>query len=108
MFRLKKRISLLCVIVLIVFVVLGIQNARCETSDKALEQRTENIESRLSIGYCQPYLAQYGLEKGTIERFYQDAGRYQSYSRKHKRIKNVLKVKVFCYAILTHLNPREH
>jgi tRNA A-37 threonylcarbamoyl transferase component Bud32 len=67
-----------------------------------------SIESHLSIGYCQPYLAQYGLEKGTIERFYQDAGRYQSYSRKHKRIKNVLKVKVFCYAILTHLNPREH
>jgi len=67
-----------------------------------------SIESHLSIGYCQPYLAQYGLEKGDIERFYQDAGRYQSYSRKHKRIKNVLKVKVFFYAILTHLNPRAH
>jgi tRNA A-37 threonylcarbamoyl transferase component Bud32 len=66
------------------------------------------IESHLSIGSCQAYLAQYGLEKGAIERFYQDAGRYQSYSRKHKRIKNVLKVKVFCYAILTHLNPRGH
>ncbi|MCJ7539366.1 MAG: carbohydrate porin [Desulfobacterales bacterium] len=47
MFRLKKRISLLCVIVLIVFVMLGIQNARCETSNKALEQRIENIERRL-------------------------------------------------------------
>ena len=67
-----------------------------------------SIESHLSIGYCQPYLAQYGLEKGAIERFYQDAGRYQSYSRKNKRIKNVLKVKVFFYAILTHLNPRGH
>jgi tRNA A-37 threonylcarbamoyl transferase component Bud32 len=66
------------------------------------------IESHLSIGSCQAYLAQYGLEKGAIERFYQDAGRYQSYSRKHKRIKNVLKVKVFFYAILTHLNPRGH
>ena len=64
-----------------------------------------SIESHLSTGYCQPYLAQYGLKKGAIERFYQDAGRYQSYSRKNKRIKNVLKVKVFFYAILTHLNP---
>jgi hypothetical protein len=67
-----------------------------------------SIESHLSMGDCQPYLAQYGLEKGAIERFYQDAGRYQSYSRKQKRIKNVLKVKVFFYAILTHLNPRGH
>jgi len=66
------------------------------------------IESHLGIGYCQPYLAQYGLEKGAIERFYHDAGRYQSYSRKQKRIKNVLKVKIFFYAILTHLNPRGH
>jgi len=67
-----------------------------------------SIESHLSIGDCQPYLARYGLEKGAIERFYQDAGRYPSYSRKNKRIKNVLKVKVFFYAILTHLNPRGH
>jgi tRNA A-37 threonylcarbamoyl transferase component Bud32 len=66
------------------------------------------IESHLGIGCCQAYLAQYGLEKGAIERFYQDAGRYRSYSRKHKRVKNVLKVKVFFYAILTHLNPRGH
>ena len=47
MFRLKKRISLLYLIVLTVFVMLGIQNARCETSNKALEQRIKNIESRL-------------------------------------------------------------
>lgn len=67
-----------------------------------------SIESHLSIGDCQPYLARYGLEKGAIERFYRDAGRYPSYSRKQKRIKNVLKVKVFFYAILTHLNPRGH
>ena len=66
------------------------------------------IESHLGIGYCQPYLAQYGLEKGAIEKFYQDAGRYPSYSRKQKRIKNVLKVKVFFYAILTKLNQRGH
>jgi tRNA A-37 threonylcarbamoyl transferase component Bud32 len=65
-----------------------------------------DIEREIGIGFCQPYLAQYGLEKGAIERFYQDAGRYQSYSRKHKRIKNVLKVKVFFYAILTQLNQR--
>lgn len=44
---LKKRISLLYLIVLVVFVILGIQNARCETSDEALEQRIENIEKRL-------------------------------------------------------------
>jgi tRNA A-37 threonylcarbamoyl transferase component Bud32 len=67
-----------------------------------------SIESQLTIGGCQSYLAQYGLDKGTIERFYQDAGRHPSYSRKHKRTKNILKVKVFCYAILTHLSPRGH
>jgi len=44
---LKKRTSLLCVIFLVVFVILGIQNTRCEASDKALEQRVENIEKRL-------------------------------------------------------------
>ena len=65
-----------------------------------------SIESHLSLGYCQPYLAQYGFEKGTIESFYRDVRRYRSYSRKHKRIKNALKVKVFFYAILTYLNPR--
>jgi porin len=47
MFRLTKRTSLLCIIVLTVFIVLRNQNARCETSDKALEQRIEDIESRL-------------------------------------------------------------
>ena len=67
-----------------------------------------SVENHLSPGYCQPYLAQYGLEKGAIERLYQDAGRYRSYSRKDKRIKNVLKIKVFFYAILTHLKPRGH
>jgi tRNA A-37 threonylcarbamoyl transferase component Bud32 len=64
-----------------------------------------SIESHLGIGHCQPYLSQYGFEKRTIERFYQDARRYRSYSRKHKGTKNVLKVKVFFYAILTYLNP---
>ena len=48
MFRLNKKISFLYLIVLAVFVMLGNQNARCETSDKALEQRIENIESRLA------------------------------------------------------------
>jgi hypothetical protein len=66
---------------------------------------TEHL-SEIDIGDCQPYLAQYGLDKGAIERFYQDARRYRSYSRKQKRIKNVLKVKVFFYAILTQLNQR--
>jgi tRNA A-37 threonylcarbamoyl transferase component Bud32 len=64
-----------------------------------------SVENHLSPGYCQPYLAQYGLEKGAVERLYQDAGRFRSYSRKNKRIKNVLKIKVFFYAILTQLNP---
>ena len=67
-----------------------------------------DIESDIDIGDCQPYLAQYGLDKEAIERFYQDARRYRSYSRKQKRIKNVLKVKVFFYAILTQLNQRRH
>jgi len=83
--------------------IIGKQIARFD-----LLKLVRSIENHLSIGYCQPYLAQYGLEKGTIERFYQDAGRYRSYSRKHKRIKNVLKVKVFFYAILTQLNQRGH
>jgi tRNA A-37 threonylcarbamoyl transferase component Bud32 len=73
-----------------------------------LHKLVRPIESHLGIGYCQPYLAQYGLENGSIERFYQDAGRYQSYSRKQKRIKNVLKVKIFFYAVLTQLNSRGH
>jgi tRNA A-37 threonylcarbamoyl transferase component Bud32 len=63
-----------------------------------------NCESDLGIGYCQPYLVQYGLGKGDIQKFYQDARRYQSYSRKQKRIKNALKVKVFFLAILTKLD----
>lgn len=47
MFRLKKRISFLSLIVLSVVVLSGVQNARCETSDENLEQRIENIEKRL-------------------------------------------------------------
>ena len=67
-----------------------------------------DLESEMNIGDCRPYLAQYGLESGAIEKLYQDAGRYRSYSRKQKRIKNVLKVKVFFYAILTQLKQRGH
>jgi len=67
-----------------------------------------SIESHLGAGGCQPYLVQYGFEKGAIERFYRDAGRCRSYSRKQKRIKNVLKVKVFFYAILTKLKQSGH
>lgn len=67
-----------------------------------------NIESHLGMGSCRPYLAQYGLGKEAIEIFYQDARRYQSLSRKQKRIKNTLKVKVFFYAILTQINQRVH
>jgi len=67
-----------------------------------------NIESHVGIGSCRPYLAQYGLGKAAIEKFYQDAGRYKSYSRKHKRIKNTLKVKVFFHAVITKINQRLH
>ena len=65
-----------------------------------------SIENDLGIGYCKPYLARYGFGKRAIKKFYQDAGRYKSYSRKQKRIKNTLKVKVFFLAILTKLTKR--
>jgi tRNA A-37 threonylcarbamoyl transferase component Bud32 len=68
----------------------------------------KKIESRLGIGYCRPYLSQYGLGAEAIKKFYRDAGRYQSTSRKHKRLKNVRKVKVFFFALLTHLNQTVH
>jgi tRNA A-37 threonylcarbamoyl transferase component Bud32 len=68
----------------------------------------KKIESRLGIGYCRPYLSHYGLGGAAIERFYRDAARYQSTSRKHKRLKNVMKIKVFLSAILTHLNQWVH
>lgn len=47
MFGIKKRISILGLIILAGFIMPGVQNVRCETSDKALEQRIENIERRL-------------------------------------------------------------
>ena len=65
-----------------------------------------NIEKDLDMGYCTPYLAQCGLGKEAIKKFYQDARRYKSYSRKQKRTKNTLKVKVFFLAILTKLTKR--
>jgi tRNA A-37 threonylcarbamoyl transferase component Bud32 len=65
-----------------------------------------NIESQLGLDYCRPYLVQYGLGENAIQKCYQDAYRYKSYSRKQKRIKNTLKVKVFFFAILTQLNQR--
>jgi len=68
----------------------------------------KKIESRLGVGYCLPYLSLYGLGEKAIQKFYRDAGRYKSTSRKHKRLKNVMKVKVFFSAILTHLNKRVH
>ena len=67
-----------------------------------------SIESLSGTGYCQPYLARYGLGKDAIKKFYRDARRYQTYSRKQKRIKNTLKVKVFFLAILTKLDQWSH
>ncbi|MGD1973458.1 MAG: lipopolysaccharide kinase InaA family protein [Desulfobacterales bacterium] len=66
----------------------------------------KKVESRLGIGYCRPYLSHYCLGGEAINKFYRDAGHYQSTSRKHKRLKNIMKVKVFFSAILTHLNQR--
>ena len=71
-----------------------------------LHKLVRKIESHLGTGTCRPYLAQYGLGKEAIEKFYRDAGRYKSFSRKNKRTKNTLKVKVFFYALLTHINQR--
>ena len=62
-----------------------------------------SIESHSDKGCCQPYLARYGLGKRAIQKFYEEAGRYQSYSRKQKRTKNLLKVKVFFLAIFAKL-----
>jgi tRNA A-37 threonylcarbamoyl transferase component Bud32 len=71
-----------------------------------LRKLVRKIESHLGPGTCRPYLAQYGLGKEAIEKFYQDARRCKSDSRKQKRIKNTLKVKVFFYALLTQINLR--
>ena len=65
-----------------------------------------NIEKEMGIGFCLPYLAQYGLEKEAFERFYRDVEHNKSYSRKLKRIKNILKVKVFLSAISAKFNLR--
>ena len=71
-----------------------------------IHKLVRKIESYLGRGTCRPYLAQYGLGKEAIEKFYQDTRHYQSDSRKQKRIKNTLKVKVFFYALLTQINLR--
>lgn len=65
-----------------------------------------SIENDLGIGYCKPYLTRYGFGKSAIEKFYQDARPHRSYSRKQKRIKNTLKVKIFILALITKLTMR--
>jgi hypothetical protein len=65
-----------------------------------------DIEKDLGRGYCESYLVQYGFIKTSIQQLYQVVKRYQSYSRKQKRIKNTLKVKIFLSAILTQLSQR--
>jgi len=59
------------------------------------------IESKISIGYCQPYIVEYGLGKMAIQKFYETIKSYKYYTRKQKLIKNVIKVKVFFLAIFT-------
>jgi hypothetical protein len=49
---------------------------------------------------------QYGLLNTAIQQLYQDVKRYQSYSRKQKRIKNTLKVKIFISAASTQMSQR--
>lgn len=65
-----------------------------------------SIENDLGAGSCDPYLVQYGFGERSLKKFYQDAGRYKLYSRKQKRIKNILKAKVFFLAILTRLKTK--
>jgi porin len=81
MFRLKKRFSSLCFIVLTGFVVLGIQHARCETSNKKLEQRIENVERRLESteNTVEKRLAESGVfEKLSLKGLLAGVGQYQS------------------------------
>lgn len=59
------------------------------------------IESSISIGYCQPYIVQYGLGERAVKKFYEYVRRYKYYSRKQKLTKNVIKVKIFFLAIFT-------
>ena len=67
-----------------------------------------NIESHIGTGNCQPYLAHYGTGKEAVETISRYASRYQSYSRKQKRIKNIMKVKVFLFVIITKLSQLWH
>ena len=62
------------------------------------------IESNISIGYCQPYIVQYGLGKRAVQKFYETIKSNKYYSRKQKLTKNVIKVKVFFLAIFTKFN----
>ena len=62
-----------------------------------------SIENDLGIGYCMPYLPRYGFEKNAIQKFYKDAKPHRSFSRKQKRVKNTLKVKIFLLALTTKL-----
>jgi tRNA A-37 threonylcarbamoyl transferase component Bud32 len=65
-----------------------------------------DIEKDLGRGYCESYLVQYGLLNTAIQQLYQDVKRYQSYSRKQKRIKNTLKIKIFISAASTQMSQR--
>jgi tRNA A-37 threonylcarbamoyl transferase component Bud32 len=62
-----------------------------------------SIENDLGIGYCKPSLARYGFGKNAIKKFYHDAKPHRSFSRKQRRIKNTLKVKIFILALVTKL-----
>ena len=62
-----------------------------------------SIENDLGVGHCKAYLARYGFGKSAIDKFYHDAKPHRSFSRKQRRIKNTLKVKIFILALLTKL-----
>ena len=66
----------------------------------------KNLEAALGTGFCRPYLAQYGLSSKTIDNFYRDLAPYRSLSRKQRRIKNWLKIRIFLSALLGRLDLR--
>jgi len=63
-----------------------------------------NMEGKLGTGFCKSYLSQYGLGQKAIAKFYREIGRYRAFSRKQRRIKNALKVKVFLAALMAKFN----
>jgi tRNA A-37 threonylcarbamoyl transferase component Bud32 len=60
-----------------------------------------SIENKLGIGYCKPYLTQYGLGENAIKNFFQKSKPHRAFSRKQKRIKIILKFNILILALMT-------